>query len=912
MDEKTHLVLIDENGSWVDKTRDIESLQPSDKRIAIGFGGGKIYGYSAKRVQSFGEPERIDLTKNDVFTPTKLLNSGEVEVLDFGEHICVFENSSKRLYTHSEVKVIDKSEQSQLEKDVIGYLAKIAELKKDEPKSKHLDIYYKHFVGGLFTESVASNFANQREPVCHGVADTLIFPFGINLSQRAALKSAMHNQISLIQGPPGTGKTQTILNLIANLLIQGKTIAVAAGNNSAVANVLEKLEKEELGFIAASLGSKDNVKQFLGLPTEKPDFVSWLITEDERDKVNSKLLAIDNKISTLLDVKNESAKTRSFLDKLKLEQRYFLRNFDVSPLGLKRLSLIKKWQSQLILNFMADFEYYSQFERLGWVVKLKWLFKYGVFNFREFFKLDDKLFKCIICEYYDTRVKEVSQSLDRLEAKLKGENFDVLLGQQTDYSLKLFKGFIASKYDQKKHLDFSQEDYKRRYKDFLDQYPLTLSTTDSLISNKPNTELFDYLIVDEASQVNLVSGFLAMCCAKNMVIVGDTKQLPHIASDELPVDVKHEFGIGSPYDYKNHSLLSSFAKLFPNISSVLLKEHYRCHPRIIEFCNQKYYDGKLVVMTEGGGEPFTIIKTEKGNHAARPASGKGFVNQRELDVIQKEVLPKEREATPVEKIGIVTPYREQANKFCSQLNVVGVDADTVHKFQGREKDTIIFSTTANKINRHLDQPELINVTVSRAKNKMILVSSDNLVKENGTHIGDLMRYIEYQSEASEIHTSSTVSIFDCLYSEYSEKLSGFMRKVRKRSAYPSQDLMSALIDEVFQEGRYPSLAFQTDYPLSVLIKNLQHMDARESQFIQHTSSHVDFLIYNKMDMLPVLAVEVDGYQFHDLNPEQLGRDAVKDSIFQKVNIPLARFSTKGSGEKERLISLLSPWEERGL
>lgn len=910
MDEKTHLIIIDEDGTWKDKTPDIVSLQSSNNRIAIDFGGGKIYPYSAKRVQLFEEPERIDLTKYDVFIPTKILKNGEVEVLNFGEHICVFENSRKLLYTHSEVKIIDKSKQSQLENDVIAYLAKIAELKKNEPMSKHLDIYYKRFVGGLFTESVASNFANQREPACRDVTDTLIFPFGINLSQRVALKNAIHNQISLIQGPPGTGKTQTILNLIANLLIRGKTIAVAAGNNSAVANVLEKLKKEELGFIAASLGSKDNVKQFFSLPAGKPNFDSWLITEDEREEVTSKLLAIDSKISTLLDVKNESAKTRSFLDKLKLEQRYFLHNFDVSPLGLKRLSLIKKWQSQLILDFMADFEYYSQFERLGWVVKLKWLFKYGVFNYREFFKLDDKLFKRIICEYYDTRIKEVRQSLDRLEAKLEGENFDVLLSKQTDYSLKLFKGFIASKYDQKKHLNFSQEDYKRRYKGFVEQYPLTLSTTDSLISNKPNTELFDYLIVDEASQVNLVSGFLAMCCAKNMVIVGDTKQLPHIASDELPVNIKHEFGVGSPYDYKSHSLLSSFVELFPNISSVLLREHYRCHPRIIEFCNQKYYDGKLVVMTEGGGEPFTIIKTEKGNHAARPRSGKGFINQREIDVIQNEVLPKERNEMPSQNIGIITPYREQANKFSSQLNVVGVDADTVHKFQGRERDTIIFSTTANKINRHLDQPELINVTVSRAKNRIILVSSDDLVKEHGTHTGDLMRYIEYQSESSAIHTSSTVSIFDCLYSEYSEKLSGFMRKVKKRSAYPSQDLMYALIDEVFQEGLYSSLSFKTDYQLSVLIKNLEYMNDREIQFIQNTSSHVDFIIYNKMDLLPVLAIEVDGYQFHQLNPKQLDRDAVKDSIFKKVNIPLVRFSTKGSGEKERLISLLSPWEER--
>ena len=51
---------------------------------------------------------------------------------------------------------------------------------------------------------------------------TPIFPFGCNNSQYKAVKNAMENQISVIQGPPGTGKTQTILNIIANVLMQGK------------------------------------------------------------------------------------------------------------------------------------------------------------------------------------------------------------------------------------------------------------------------------------------------------------------------------------------------------------------------------------------------------------------------------------------------------------------------------------------------------------------------------------------------------------------------------------------------------------------------------------------------------------------------------------------------------------------
>lgn len=75
----------------------------------------------------------------------------------------------------------------------------------------------------------------------------------------------IENQISVIQGPPGTGKTQTILNIIANILISGKNVVIVSNNNSATLNVLEKLEKDKYGmdFLVATLGNSDNKAKFI-------------------------------------------------------------------------------------------------------------------------------------------------------------------------------------------------------------------------------------------------------------------------------------------------------------------------------------------------------------------------------------------------------------------------------------------------------------------------------------------------------------------------------------------------------------------------------------------------------------------------------------------------------------------------
>ena len=91
---------------------------------------------------------------------------------------------------------------------------------------------------------LASYLAPQKEVKVPQMPEAVIYPFGLNQSQKLAVERALSSKISIIQGPPGTGKTQTILNIIANVVRSGKTVAVVSNNNSATHNVVEKLEKK--------------------------------------------------------------------------------------------------------------------------------------------------------------------------------------------------------------------------------------------------------------------------------------------------------------------------------------------------------------------------------------------------------------------------------------------------------------------------------------------------------------------------------------------------------------------------------------------------------------------------------------------------------------------------------------------
>jgi len=101
-----------------------------------------------------------------------------------------------------------------------------------------------------------------------------------------------------------------------------------------------------------------------------------------------------------------------------------------------------------------------------------------------------------------------------------------------------------------------------------------------------------------------------------------------------------------------------------------------------------------------------------------------------------------------------------------------------------------------------------------------------------------------------------------------------------------------------------SLDVVCHFPLNMLIKNPQLLNDRECQYAMNPATHLDFLIYNRISKKPVLAIEVDGYEFHKKDTVQASRDLLKDRIMDLYEIPLLRFKTNGSSEREKITGML--------
>ena len=897
------------------KTEEVESLSfdGASRKCKVVFRNGCAYEYSAGNVVCLDNPclhefknQKISVNGIELYNIENIFEFCDAKTNKKYWHI-VFKDKAKT-YKYDELRVLNESKDS-FQNTVLNYLKDVAannpllvqEFCENSNKKADASLLKKQYdkIKGIYENEdtalslyLKSGVQKDLQPT---ESQSLVFPFGCNLSQINAVQNAFKYTISLIQGPPGTGKTQTILNILANLLIQGKTALVVSNNNSAIKNVQEKLSQYKLDFLSAMLGKDENKSSFiesqkprkLELPIEKnrPSLASW--RENILKKISeAKRLFYDQNELAGVKAEFENARVnyehfKEYLDELgvsdySIENRNDLNQFDIEAVRSQLESNLKNNPSRNRLSFFVRF----------------WLrFVKGLSNWK-FLKSDAAAIIASLENYcYINRLAEYGYRIRSLENSVKA-NERAASDLQNFSKAILYENVFRKFYSRKEQTIYKKEDLYRRWREFLKDYPIVFSTTFASKSALSSNAIFDYVIMDESSQVDIATGALAISCAKNAVIVGDSKQLEKVTTREekekyQEIFEKHK--VPQMYNCADVSFLDSMGRFIPEAAKTLLKEHYRCHPKIIEFCNQKFYGNQLVVLSNNTEQNPLVI------HWTAPTSRENNVNQKQIDAIVQEVIPS---LGPM-NVGIISPY----NKQCCELRKVihGVDISTIHKFQGREKDSIIFSTVDNVLTEFSGDPQIINVAVSRAKSKFVLVASKQ-EQPKGSILDDLIGYIQYNAGKSV--DSMVYSIFDVLFSHKCCSNFGNLEKISK---YPSENIAYGMIRDVLK--KCPSLDVFFEYPMNHLIRDFSKIVDNPAllNYAKHSSTHIDFLITNRISKTPVLAIEIDGANFHKQESVQAERDRMKDCILERYGIDYLRFSTKGRNEREQLESKMKAY-----
>ncbi|WP_195377184.1 AAA domain-containing protein [Anaerotruncus rubiinfantis] len=907
MNARHHLILA--NGQ--DKTTDIQYCKYNSNtgKYDVTYQGNKTYAYNYSSIEWIKDPEALDpVLVHIAHGEQELFNIQAIFVFrarcgDYW-HIC-FNDGSERTYVKRDLKIAMSCLRETEAQNRLAYLRQLSainELKSPDGEILLQKQYEKlDFVG---QDTAMAPYLNPETHKPHVYSKgNLIFPFGGNASQFKAVEAALSNQISVIQGPPGTGKTQTILNILANLLATGKSALVVSNNNSATENIREKLASPKYGldFLSAPLGKSENKAAFIASQIGRyPDLSTWAMDAQRQAEIRQKTQTLSTQLSEIFSKQEILATVRAELTSLLTEIHYFEEYCEETGHSNLRINPKHKLKSAKLMQLWQECYAFSEKKRsVSLWFKIKSVFFYGISDWN--FYSNDLSFIISLLQglFYHTRKEDLEQEIAELEATLAQAHAQEKMDELTRFSMDLLRARLFTRYGNHATRElFSEEDLWKRASVVSAEYPIVLSTTFSSRVCLKNV-VYDYLIMDEASQVDVATGALALSCAKNAVIVGDLKQLPNVVSREMKVRsdaVFASFHLPQGYSYSENSFLKSICSILPDVPQTLLREHYRCHPKIIGFCNEKFYNNELLIMTQDCGEPdtLTLIETNQGNHR------RDRINQRQIDAMVCDVLPLLR-SVPPEKIGIVAPYRDQVTEIEKQLGDNKIEVHTVHKFQGREKDTIVLTTVDDVVTDFSDDPYLLNVAVSRAKKQLLLVASGN-DQPADSNIGDLISYIRYNNY--QVIQSEIYSVFDLLYQQYTEARIAYLKKHLHVSEYNSENLMYGAVCDLLKERPQLSLSVICHQPLNMLIRDPHLLNEEECRYAMNTATHLDFLIYNRISKLSVLAIEVDGFHFHKPGTAQYERDRLKDHILKLYGIPMLRLATNGSGEIEKIATFL--------
>ncbi|MFR1672972.1 MAG: AAA domain-containing protein, partial [Candidatus Gastranaerophilaceae bacterium] len=248
----------------------------------------------------------------------------------------VFNNGKQYTYAAYNVKVIESALDDEKSKNCFEYLKDIAGAVGLEKNGENILLSSYNKIKFIDKNSMLAKFIGQRlSSNNYELKQNIVYPFGFNNSQAQAVNKALSNELSIIEGPPGTGKTQTILNIIANIVMSGQSVAVVSSNNSATKNVLDKLKKYDVDFIAAFLGNLENKQEFIMSQSDLPNLSSWQIENEQIPELENNLKNDYQELQEKLEVQNRLALLKQELSNVELEQKHFFEYY--KTLEVKKL-----------------------------------------------------------------------------------------------------------------------------------------------------------------------------------------------------------------------------------------------------------------------------------------------------------------------------------------------------------------------------------------------------------------------------------------------------------------------------------------------------------------------------------------------------------------------------------------------
>ncbi len=615
---------------------------------------------------------------------------------------------------------------------------------------------------GTLLTKVFDGQTSKGKSVSHRKIDhPIIVPVSLSRNQRNIIGAADKLPLTVVIGPPGTGKSFTIGTLAVQAAHAGKKVLIASKNEQACQVIKDKIEQD--------IGIRN-----ITVDASKPRY---------RISVAARLRNIANGVGVHQYNPERCANLGREVHLLKAE--------------LSRLTEELTHHTAREVNW-AKFLVHEQDNILVRITKGWKRFRYS--GDAPVWELHHKIER--------KRKLLLKKGRRYITANYQNELNRLLQNNRADL-LRLEKAFQVRRGNVIKEI-FSSVDYGT----VLTAFPVWICKSTNVADIIPlRSELFDLLIIDEASQCDIASSLPLLYRAKAAVVVGDPNQLRHLSflSKRIEQGIREKYGLaGMDISYRNRSILDQANMAVSSQEGVtFLDEHFRSRPDIIAFSNQKFYGNQLKVMTNN---PFRQDGPNLFFHrlgGKRDEQGRNIREANEIVMAVRTIILEEAATARVEAtgIGVISPFRGQVDLLKQLLKEELEAADlqkhkllvgTPFSFQGEERDIVFLSFTVDDRThgatyRYLDRANVFNVSITRAKRAQHVYFSTAVTSmPEQTLLAD---YLSYRSADSLLTTRSVREDHNFL-----REVGALLEELAAGTIYTDQEIAGVHLHYVITRG----------------------------------------------------------------------------------------------------------------
>jgi len=545
-----------------------------------------------------------------------------------------------------------------------------------------------------------------------------LLPTLLSRAQTDTLTNAARLTLSQVSGPPGTGKSYTIAAMAIDRMMHGESVLIVGKTDQAMDVIADKLQQGYgLTSGVVNAGSKSYLKEM----TRYLDSLLQQGLPDHGENCEALHQSLQQQLKELQQQESLFSRT---LEYSKAQSDYHAPNQGFSPSRvISRLKLL--WQAR-----SAD-------EDALWQLPAR-------------IDQQRREFEQQAVEYINTyRNKQLSQLLENDRG-----------------SVASFRRALTARNSGNQAKAFTETDFDAVFRAF----PIWLVSIDQLSSALPfNQQMFDLLIVDEATQCDVASALPALYRSKRAAIVGDGQQLRHVSflsrqrQQQIAQRLEMSPSAAEKYSYRDQSLLDITSDALPSQQHItMLDEHYRSKPELIAFSNQRFYQSRLKVMQARPGlSQESALKTIRID-GVRDKNGRNQAEAEQVLQLIQAHLRRYQSLPMLPSIGVLSPFRDQAEYLeqhlreqlsSEQQDAIALRVATPYGFQGEERDIMILSlaldNNSSRAATYLNREDVFNVAITRAREQQIALhslDSDQLKTDNL-----LRHFLEYQHFSEHQH-----------------------------------------------------------------------------------------------------------------------------------------------------------------